>query len=667
MFSIKSQSDELDRQISHITSEIQKLFDPRSNPRGLEYLDPEHEEVLDRLEEDLQRTRDAKAAVLRGVRERQARSGNGKYKDTATYYLRKWQASSSVTDETIRLFLSGLDCPRALTVWLLYSSKEHDALTELSWSASDYDTPDAARRAYVATEFLSKASFLETTFKRDEVALRKFAEAEERCASVNARFTKLDVSGGYSDANVWLLHAVTRKITRVLGYFDVEELLESCSWGPGATYSLRGARTGPVNKFRKERGMTPSCYTLFNSIFSRAYPLWDKYLTDTSKKCDADEGTSSLCAPFEVVQGNRVICVPKNSKTDRVIAAEPGLNLWFQLGVGRMIGRRLYRHLGIDLESQDRNQLLAYYASRSGSLATVDFSAASDTIAYKLVEEVIPPQWFDVMTSLRSVYGELPDGRTVKYHKFSSMGNGYTFPLQSLIFACSAIACCEYVNEHGVEADGDYVGVFGDDVVIPTGAYQLFSEFCSFLGFSFNAKKSFASGDFRESCGAHYLRGVDLKPLYLKERLKDAFSIYRMANGTRRLASRNMYYGCDSRFLPVWRFLVRQVPKEIRFRIPVGLGDGGFVSNFDEAAPFTKRCKGGVEGYYVKHAVQRPTIVPADDDALLLARLHKGRTGFSESHPSRQGSKALDMAIGNTDSLRRATTPAITSRTVVSR
>lgn len=629
----------------------------------------------------------APEVVRKPERPRLQRRGGAKGGNAAKR-LSTWQVNSSVTDETIRLFLSGLNCPRALTVWLMYLNKEHDALTALEWSATDYATPYDARDAYVATEFLSKASFLETTFKRDEVALRKFHEAESVCATVNARFTSLDVSNGYTGANVWLLHAVTRKITRVLGAFDAEELLESCSWGPGATYSLRGSRTGPVNKFRHEGGMTPSCYTLFNSVFSRAYPLWDRYLTESSKKCDGLEGTCSPCAPFEIVRGNRVICVPKNSKTDRVIAAEPGLNLWFQLGVGRMIGRRLYRHLGIDLESQDRNQLLAFYASRSGSLATVDFSAASDTIAYELVREILPPAWFDVMSSLRSVYGELPDGQTVKYHKFSSMGNGYTFPLQSLIFACAAISCCEYAREQGIEADDDYVGVFGDDVVIPTGAYQLFSEFCSFLGFSFNAKKSFASGDFRESCGSHYLRGVDLKPLYLKERLKNAHSIYRMANGTRRLASRNMYYGCDSRFLTVWRYLVRQVPKEFRFRIPEGLGDGGFVSNFDEAAPFVRRCEGGVEGYYVRHAVQRPTLVAAQDDALLLARLHKSQTSFSDSHREFSGfslsarerqwelrtlyseqrsGKARDMAIGNSDSLRRATTVAITSKTVVSR
>jgi len=576
-----------------------------------------------------------------------------------TKAARRFKVKSSATDDAIKLILQGLESPRAEEVWNLYSSGRHDELTQLEFDAGDYPDVGAARRAYIATELLSKAEFLSTTFNRSDVALTKFKNSEERCKSINCDFTDLGRCAGFTGANVWLLDAVTRKIARVLGSFDMEELLESCSWGPGATASLRGDLTGPVNKFRNESGMTSSCYTLFNSVFSRAYPLWDRYLAESKPKGDGSEGN---CLPFSIEKGNRVITVPKNSKTDRVIAAEPGINLWFQLGIGRMIGRRLYRHLGIDLEHQDRNQLLAYYAARSGKLATVDFSAASDTIAKQLVIHLldsgcIPGRqatWLDVMLATRSVYGELPDGTSCLYEKFSSMGNGYTFPLQSLIFATAAISCCEYVSqETGVRVEDEYVGVFGDDVVIPIEAYQLFSEFCSFLGFSFNSKKSFAVGKFRESCGAHYLGGVDLKPLYIKKRLTDVHSVFRLANGIRRLASRNMYYGCDAGFLPAWRYTVRLVPSELRFRIPEGYGDGGFVSNFDEAAPYTVRNRYWVEGFLTLFASLRPVKVPADDEALALARLHKSRTAFSGAS-SHHGSED-DIAIGNSDSRRRAT------------
>lgn len=328
------------------------------------------------------------------------------------------KVSSSVTDETIRLFLSGLNCPRSLTVWLMYQNKEHDQLVALECDPLHYESAGAFRDAYVSTALLSKASFLETSFDRKAVALEKFKASETACGEVNNRFKNLAFDSTFRGSNVWLLHATTRKIAKILGDYDLEEHLESCSWGPGATFSMKGVFTGPVNKFRVCHGMTSRCYTLFNSVFSRAYPLWDHALAGSM----ADKPLK-----FSIEPGNRIVCVPKNAKTDRVIAAEPGVNLWFQLGLGRMIARRLYRNAGIDLSKQDRNQLLSFYGSMANNLATIDFSSASDTISYHVVRELLPEKWFDVMDCLRSVYGELPDGSNVRFEKFSSMATGSHF------------------------------------------------------------------------------------------------------------------------------------------------------------------------------------------------------------------------------------------------
>jgi hypothetical protein len=229
------------------------------------------------------------------------------------------------------------------------------------------------------------------------------------------------------------------------------------------------------------------------------------------------------------------------------------------------------------------------------------------------------------------------------------MGNGYTFPLQSLIFTGVALAVCEYL-----QLKDDYIGVFGDDVIIPVEAFGLFEDFCEFLGFKVGAAKSFFDGFFRESCGSHYLRGVDLKPFYIKERLKNVESVYVLANNVRRWSHRNLYYACDSRLRRAWTFLLRKVPKILRIFIPEGYGDGGFVGNFDESCPTTvSRPEGAyVEGYSVGVVTQTPVRRKRSSDAMILARLYD--LGVGPRGPQ-EGVISELSGSGNNVPLRRVT------------
>jgi hypothetical protein len=88
------------------------------------------------------------------------------------------------------------------------------------------------------------------------------------------------------------------------------------------------------------------------------------------------------------------------------------------------------------------------------------------------------------MDRLRCKYGKLGD-ELVHYEKYSSMGNGFTFELESLIFWGLARAV---VGNNGT------VGVYGDDVVIPSKLAPEFIELCQFCGFRVNAKKTHVSG-----------------------------------------------------------------------------------------------------------------------------------------------------------------------------
>lgn len=200
---------------------------------------------------------------------------------------------------------------------------------------------------------------------------------------------------------------------------------------------------------------------------------------------------------------NRLEFVPKNWKTYRTIACEPEGNVFLQLAFDAYIKRRL-RRIGIDLSNQSRNQALAYEGSVSGDLATIDLSMASDTLSFNTTAWLLPSDWFGYVNDVRS-----PRSRGVietEYAKFSSMGNGCTFGLETLIFAA---ACRAVGSKRSV--------VYGDDIVIETSLVDDLIRLLHFLGFVVNTEKSHFSGPFRESCGANWYNGIDITPVYIRD------------------------------------------------------------------------------------------------------------------------------------------------------
>jgi hypothetical protein len=279
---------------------------------------------------------------------------------------------------------------------------------------------------------------------------------------------------------------------------------------------------------------------------------------------------------FNLVPGNRITTVPKNAKTNRVIAIEPDLNMFLQKGIGGVIRSRL-RSVRVNLNSQKLNQRLARIGSRYGTLATVDFSSASDTICTGIVEELLPPDWVSALKQVRSPVGVLPDKSTVQYEKISSMGNGYTFELESLIFWAIARSVVDLIGVGGI------VSVYGDDLIVRVEAKDSLEWAFSRAGFTLNAKKSHFGGHFRESCGKHYHYGVDVTPFYIKKRLATVWDLYTLANNIRRWA--RCSWGLDSRLQRAYHMVVEAIPEHLRLKIPEGFGDVGLVSDFDEACP----------------------------------------------------------------------------------
>jgi hypothetical protein len=502
---------------------------------------------------------------------------------------------------------------------MLYQYGEHAQLAGLRFDPLWFNTLESLRDAYAATTLLSKADFLETGFDLEQRALDKFEKFERSCRVTNSFFKHLEYDPLFVGHTVWLHNAIIRKISTVLGEFSYQDLLSMANWGPGSSTFIPRRYASSTNKFQYEIGMTRRLFALFPvEALVDSYPLWFNHFV-------------SRGSHFSGERGNKVITVAKDATADRVIAQEPGFNIWFQKAIGINMRRRLLR-FGIDLTKQSKNQELALLGSKTGKVATLDFSSASDSIAEWVVEELFPPRWAWLMNACRSHHGYL-HGAWSRWNKFSSMGNGFTFEVESLIFYAIGICCAEYLQTPLGTESGLFVNVYGDDVVIPTVCVDLFSEMCLFYGFTINTRKTHYVSPFRESCGKHYYSGVEVTPIYLKGKLSTIPAVFKLANAVRRLAHRrNNYCSCDVRLRAVFDFLVSSIPNEFKLRIDEGLGDGGFISNWDEATPtrasklywnkaFQKRMLSLIEGWEVVHVTDEGKTFKSGAHGLLLSHL----------------------------------------------
>jgi len=216
---------------------------------------------------------------------------------------------------------------------------------------------------------------------------------------------------------------------------------------------------------------------------------------------------------------SRLSTVPKDETTDRVIMIEPAINMLFQLAFGRKIEERLDAYFGINLSRQQSyNRRLALIGSKTGSCATIDLKSASDSLSLGLCKAVLPKRVLTALARVRSP-STLIDGVKHRLHMIGTMGNGFTFPLQTALFA----ACVRAVGitygyqlwDPSPDRTGNW-GVFGDDIIVPVSLAGAVMRLLGLLGFVVNSDKTFVEGPFRESCGLDAFQGVDVRPVFIR-------------------------------------------------------------------------------------------------------------------------------------------------------
>jgi len=432
-------------------------------------------------------------------------------------------------------------------------------------------------------------------------AYEKFLQAERSCARFNSEnylaLTAMDKTGHPFLGDC--LQSMRSDIEHLLGALPNTERVEASAFhGPGASLGPLFRKGKTTNYFKWSA--IPYSVTLSALPYARraieSDPRWIGALDDWYRR-----RTGNLYQPidtqdfwsrvFEVVDANRITTVPKSALIDRTIAIEPLLNVFLQLGVDRVVRSRLKNRWDIDLSKQDVNQHLAKKGAETGSHATIDLSAASDTISLKICELLLPPAWYNLLLDLRSAKGQLM-GVKRTYDKISSMGNGFTFALETIVFAAVSRHILRRIESRLPLA------VYGDDIVIDSAAAAPTIELLEYCGFAINTEKSFITGPFRESCGSDWFLGYNVRPVFLKRQIRTVCDLFYIHNALFELQGR-LNWSWDIRFSLTLRY--------IRSLIPPGMKHvfGPPSENLDQYLFSHRNTRGS--GHRRWHLVIKPT------------------------------------------------------------
>ena len=393
---------------------------------------------------------------------------------------------------------------------------------------------------YLKSEYLSKFndSDSESANLRRSAAILKWKATEEHNKVFSESFEKMDPGFNILPRIRFIdfVKFARRLVQNVLG--DLTDDIVIGNFSGGASTSRTRLVSEKSGKFVGMADITASAMP-YVDVIHHAAPLLKQYGTFYS---------------LREVDGAVLFTVPKNADIDRCACKEPDINMFLQKGVGRHIRRRLLR-FGQNLNDQSINRSLARVGSLNGSLATIDLSSASDTINISVVKTLLPTEWFDYLNDIRSQTVEV-DGEIVRTSMFSSMGNGFTFELESLIFWALMKTTSYFRGNRGV------VSVYGDDIIIPSMDYESYLWVLSKFGFLPNEKKSFGTGSFRESCGGHFFSGGDVTPFYLRKPPTRLTDLIRVCNQLRRwLFAEPSRQFEHPEAVSLWRNLSDHVPK----------------------------------------------------------------------------------------------------------
>lgn len=218
----------------------------------------------------------------------------------------------------------------------------------------------------------------------------------------------------------------------------------------------------------------------------------------------------------------RLIAVPKGMGSRRIIAPEFTVTGWYaQAALGAL--RRMLDLNGsgmfINEHQQEVNRMLAESGSTNGEWATIDMSAASDSISKCIFLSCLPPAFHDMYINYMSWDVKIPRGKgyeIVPLHTLFTSGNPLTWLTEAIWFLGLGRTGCRLA---GIKGYRTKVFAYGDDLIVPSAAYETVCDVLELFGHTVNRRKSYGFGVFRESCGGWYCHGYDVTPTYWPRRI----------------------------------------------------------------------------------------------------------------------------------------------------
>lgn len=364
-----------------------------------------------------------------------------------------------------------------------------------------------------------------------KAAIKKFLAGEHRCKRMNQKFTAYARAPYDRRPHFQVLEEARSYIRSVIGDKpNIDRILAGSDFTAGANIDVGGNDTSQSRKLSYPRiSVSPSAVGYLKEAWWRNFHFADTLLE--SRTLGSQQGTlpgvptvpkaeytcydrevfdREFAARLKYVSYNKLFTVQKETKCDRTAGKEPEGNSLLQKGADVEL-KTLLKRVGLDLTQQEPNQVLAYSGSLGTdrfSFVTIDLANASNSMSTRVVKYLLPPDWFIFLDAIRSPSYEL-EGDVKRYEMFCSMGNGFCFPLETLIFA-SIVNAVQTVCNHKTP-----FRVYGDDIICDNSIALYVIEVLKYIGFSTNNKKTFVHGPFRESCGADWYSGINVRPFIL--------------------------------------------------------------------------------------------------------------------------------------------------------
>jgi len=337
--------------------------------------------------------------------------------------------------------------------------------------------------------------------EREEEAMSGFVQCEQEVRYNDSLMTNKDYDEFYRMSSL-LFAPILAKMDS-----DVYHSRLMPKHGPGATADkLRGN-----SKYRQRT---------WTDRLERVFPSGDFLFPSVSHYAEHYDGLTFLEPGSELPV--RVISVPKTQKTPRIIAIEPTAMQYAQQAVLEPLvayieGDSLLSQL-IGFSDQLPNQQLAESGSRSGNLATLDLSEASDRVSNQLVRTMLRnfPHLHEAIDACRSRRADVPGHGIVRLAKFASMGSALCFPIEAMVFLTLTFLGIEqelntrFSSRSALKQYTGQVRIYGDDIICPVDSVYSVVSSLEHFGARVGAAKSFWIGRFRESCGKEYYDGHDV-------------------------------------------------------------------------------------------------------------------------------------------------------------